>query len=207
MKTPNATHQSTPARKKQILEAALRHFAQRGVDATAVEDIGRDAGIAVSSIYHHFGGKDKLAAAVYCEGIARFQDGYASALEAQTDAHAGITALVFFHLDWVAANPDWARYLFNTRRKHFDAEQEQALSQLNQAFHARLGQWFRPRIEKGELRALPFDTYVALLVGPCQELARGYLGNRLASSMEELKQTTAEALWRAVANAPTDQGD
>jgi AcrR family transcriptional regulator len=202
MKPLNAIHQSTPGRKKQILDAALRHFAQRGVEATAVEDIGHDAGVAVSSIYHHFGGKDRLAAAVYCEGIGRFQDGYAAALEAQMDAHAGILAIVRYHLDWVVANPDWARYLFDTRRKQFDAEQEQALSVLNRKFHVRLGQWFRPRIENGELRDLPFDAYVALLVGPCQELARAYLGGRLASDMETIKQATAQAVWRAVAGAP-----
>lgn len=202
MKPLNAIHQSTPARKKQILDAALRHFAQRGVEATAVEDIGRDAGVAVSSIYHHFGGKDRLAAAVYCEGISRFQEGYAAALEAQVESRAGILAIVCFYLDWVAANPDWARYLFDMRRKQFDAEQEQALSMLNREFHARLGQWFRPRIEGGELRAMPFDTYVALLVGPCQELARAYLGDRLASDMKTIKQATAEAVWRAVASAP-----
>lgn len=202
MKPLNAIHQSTPARKKQILDAALRHFAQRGVEASAVEDIGHDAGVAVSSIYHHFGGKDRLAAAVYCEGIDRFQDGYAAALEAQVDAHAGILAVVRYHLDWVAAHPDWARYLFDTRRNRFDAQQEQALSVLNQKFYVRLGQWFRPRIENGELRALPFETYMALLVGPCQELARIHLGGRLASDMETIKQTTAQALWRAVASAP-----
>lgn len=200
MKPLNSIHQSTPARKKQILEAALRHFAQKGVDATSVEDIGHDAGVAVSSIYHHFGGKDRLAAAVYCEGISRFQEGYATALEAQAEARAGIMAIVCYHLDWVAAHPEWARYLFDTRRKNFDAEQEAALAQLNQAFQARLGAWFRPRVARGELRALPFDTTVALLVGPCQELARSYLGGRLATSLEEVRHVTAEAVWRALAS-------
>lgn len=199
MKPLNAIHQSTPARKQQILDAALRHFAARGIEATALEDIGRDAGVAVSSIYHHFGGKDRLAAAVYCEGISRFQEGYAAALEAQTEAHAGIVSIVSYHLDWVAAHPEWARYLFDTRRKSFDAEQEQALAQLNQAFHARLGAWFRPRVARGELRALPFDTTVALLVGSCQELARGHLGGRLTTSLEEVRHATADAVWRALA--------
>lgn len=205
MKPLNAIHQSTPARKKQILEAALRHFAQKGVEATSVEEIGRDADIAVSSIYHHFGGKDQLAAAVYCEGIARFQDGYASALEAQEDAHAGILAIVHFHLDWVVAHPEWARYLFDTRRKQLGVAQEQAVAELNRAFHARLGQWFWPRIERGELRHLPFDTYVALLVGPCDELARAWLGKRLFSDLESARQSTAEAVWRAVAGTPLQE--
>ena len=200
MKTLNAIHHSTPARKKQILEVALRHFAERGIEGTAVEDIARDAGIGISSIYHHFGSKDRLAAAVYCEGITRFQDGYASALEAQTGARAGIVALVSYHLDWVAAQPQWSRYLFDIRRKQFDAEQEQELTQLNAAFHGRLGQWFKPRIVRGELRALPFDAYVALLVGPCQELARGYLGGRLVAPFDELKRSTADAIWRALKN-------
>lgn len=201
MKTLNAIHHSTPARKKQILEVALQHFARRGIEATAVEELGRDAGISVSSIYHHFGGKEQLAAAVYFEGILRFQEGYVQALEAKADAQDGITSIVFYHLDWVAANPDWARYLFDTRRKIFAAPQEQELEALNQAFYARLARWFQPHIKNGKLRMLPFDTFSAMLVGPCQELARTYLRGGLAEDMDKIKQATAEAIWRALGRA------
>ncbi|RZI44322.1 TetR/AcrR family transcriptional regulator [Herbaspirillum sp. HC18] len=198
MKTPNAIHRATPGRKKQIIEAALLHFARSGVEAAAVEDIARDAESSVSSIYHHFGSKELLAAAVYCEGIARFQEGYVRALEAKTGAKAGVVAIVSYHLDWVVANPEWARYLFDTRRRITDASQEEAVAELNKAFHARLGLWFGPRIQAGAMRRLPFDTFVAMLVGPCQELARAWLRGEMVSGLAEVKKSTAEAVWRAL---------
>lgn len=200
MKPLNAVHRSTPARKQLLLEAALRHFAERGIEAAAVEDISRDAGMSVSGIYHHFGGKEQLAAAVYLEGIARFQEGYLGALEQQTSAREGVLAILHFHLDWVKRHPVWARYLFDTRRK-FGAECEARIEELNREFLARLSRWFRPRIERGELRRLPFETYFALLYGPCQELARNYLAGTLKSEKDVVKQT-AQAIWRALGRAP-----
>jgi AcrR family transcriptional regulator len=200
MKTQNAVHHSTPARRMQLIEAALRHFAESGVAAAPVGQICRDAGLSVSAIYHHFGGKDQLAAAVYLEGVGRFQQGYAQALEGQRGARAGIAAVVAFHLEWVAANPHWARYLFDTRRDKSDAAFEAQLAQLNEAFHARLALWFRPRIESGELRKLPFDAYAALLVGPCQELARGFLNGTMKTDRTILKPVT-DAIWRALGAA------
>lgn len=200
MKPLHAVHRSTPGRKKLLLEAALRHFCERGIDAAAVEDISRDAGMSVSGIYHHFGGKDQLAAAVYFEGIARFQDEYASTLEAQANARKGVLALVQFHLGWVQTHPDWARYLFATRRK-VDPQAEAHIGELNRAFLARLARWFQPRIERGELRRLPSATYYALLVGPCQELARNWLAGTLQLEQDVVKQT-AQAIWRALGPSP-----
>jgi AcrR family transcriptional regulator len=199
MKPLNTVHRSTPARKQLLLDAALRHFAENGIEAAAVEDISRDAGMSVSAIYHHFGGKDQLAAAVYCEGIARFQDAYVHALEEQTSARKGIVAIVRFHLDWVRRHPAWARYLFATRRK-VDSGCEARIDVLNREFFSRLSRWFQPRIKRGDLRRLPFETYYALLVGPCQELARGHLAGALELK-EEVVNQTAQAVWRAVSRS------
>jgi TetR/AcrR family transcriptional regulator, regulator of cefoperazone and chloramphenicol sensitivity len=49
--------------RARIREAALRLFAERGVDGTTVRDIASAAGVSTGLIRHHFGSKEDLRAA------------------------------------------------------------------------------------------------------------------------------------------------
>ncbi len=47
-------------RRTQILEAAMTIFPQKGYEATTIQDIAQEAGIASSAIYQHFRNKEDL---------------------------------------------------------------------------------------------------------------------------------------------------
>src|SRR6184192_2552421 len=47
-----------------ILDAAERHFLERGYESAKVDEIAADADVAVGSIYNHFGNKDGLYGAL-----------------------------------------------------------------------------------------------------------------------------------------------
>src|SRR2546425_484894 len=82
-----------PSRRDAILSAALGCFVRRGYTATTIEDIRRASGASVGSLYHHFGGKDRIAAALYVDGLARYQAGFLATLGAHDDARGGVEAL------------------------------------------------------------------------------------------------------------------
>ena len=96
--------------RQAILSAALTAYSEKGAAAT-VEDVRRLSGASVGSIYHHFGGKEGLAAALYVEALRSYQDGFLAVLEREQEAERGVRALVRHHLRWVAAHPDLARLL------------------------------------------------------------------------------------------------
>lgn len=54
--------------RARIRDAALRLFAERGVDAATVRDIAKAAGVSGGLVRHHFGSKDGLRAA--CDSYA-----------------------------------------------------------------------------------------------------------------------------------------
>ena len=54
--------------RARIRDAALRLFAERGLDGTTIRDIAREAGVSGGLIRHHFGSKDDLRAA--CDSYA-----------------------------------------------------------------------------------------------------------------------------------------
>jgi TetR/AcrR family fatty acid metabolism transcriptional regulator len=57
------------AKRARILEAALRHFAERGYEAARVEDLAAALGIAKGSIFQHFESKDGLFLAAYKRAV------------------------------------------------------------------------------------------------------------------------------------------
>src|SRR6266540_4039069 len=68
------------SRREEILEIAVRLFAERGYHGVSMDDIGAAAGVTGPALYHHFAGKEAMIA-------------------------AALTALVEFHVDFALANP------------------------------------------------------------------------------------------------------
>ncbi len=61
---PKVSEQHREARRDQIVDAALRCFAQKGFHRTSMSDIIAEAGMSAGAIYLHFEGKQQIALAV-----------------------------------------------------------------------------------------------------------------------------------------------
>lgn len=57
---PRSSREKSVETRSNIIEAAYRLFIERGYSATAVRDIGRQAGITVGAIYNHFQTKEEI---------------------------------------------------------------------------------------------------------------------------------------------------
>lgn len=61
-------------RRRQILDAAVSVFAEKGHDAIRIQDVADRAGVAYGLVYHYFGTKDALLRTVFDENWAIFAD-------------------------------------------------------------------------------------------------------------------------------------
>ncbi|HEX3735349.1 MAG TPA: TetR/AcrR family transcriptional regulator [Solirubrobacterales bacterium] len=178
------------SRRETILEAALESFGASG--ATTIDDVRRRSGASVGSIYHHFGGKDGIAVALYVEILRGYQAGVVRTLGRAPDAEAGVRALVRHHLHWVERNPDRARFLLQGGVAREYAGDE--LKALNQDMFATVSDWVELQ---SAIRPLRREIFYAAVFGPAQELSRSWLGGR-TRSLRRLEDELAEAAWRAV---------
>lgn len=68
---------ATRDKRKRILEAAVRVFAEHGYHGARVGDIAKDAGVAHGLLYHYFASKDEVLRTIFVENwgelIARFR--------------------------------------------------------------------------------------------------------------------------------------
>ena len=76
------------AKRARILEAAMRHFAERGYHAARIEDIATELSIAKGSVFQHFGSKEGLFLVAYQKAV--------SAFSTYLDAPAPVLARGFF---------------------------------------------------------------------------------------------------------------
>lgn len=51
------------SRREQILQIAVRLFAERGYHGVSMDDIGSAAGVTGPALYHHFAGKESMLVA------------------------------------------------------------------------------------------------------------------------------------------------
>jgi AcrR family transcriptional regulator len=189
---------AAPSRREEILAAALAAFTERGFAAATIEDVRARSGASTGSIYHHFGGKEGLAAAIYVEGLRDFQQGFVRELRRGRTAEETIKGLVRYHLRWVARNADLARFIFNRHETEVRAQTEEPLARLNKRLFAEGGALLDPLFESGELRRLPLDLFNSVLVGPSQEFARHWLAERTRTSIKTAERELAEMAWAAL---------
>lgn len=189
-------------RRREILDAALACFTELGYQQTTIEHIRARSGASTGSIYHHFAGKEQLAAALYLDGLASYQEGLLVELERHKSAERGVRAIVHHHLDWIAANQPLARFLLSTRHTEGVAATEGEIRARRAEFFRRALAWLAPHIEAGAIRRLPAPLLVALIIGPAQELGRHWLGRsddpERERALREARRVLADAAWNAI---------
>lgn len=77
--TPGGSNRRGRQSRQDILEAAADLMARRGYSGTTMSVLVKEAGLPRSAIYHHFGSKAGLLAAVLAQGAQAFFDGMARA--------------------------------------------------------------------------------------------------------------------------------
>ena len=183
-------------RRRAILEAALECFSSAGYDAASIEQICRVSGSSVGSVYHHFGSKEGIAAALYEEGIASYQEGMLEVLADAGPVAATVDRVVRHHLGWVLDHPDWARFLLQMGTTPATAAARPAVRRRNDELLSRLGEWAHPRVAAHRLVDVSPMALLALILGPCHALARAWLAGEA-----DLDEATLDLVGDAVARA------
>jgi AcrR family transcriptional regulator len=96
-------------RRRAILDAASRLFAERGFDRVSMEDLGSAAGVSGPAVYRHFPGKQSVLAALLIDVSQGLFDGGSDVIDRGADAAATLRALITFHVAFALANADVIR--------------------------------------------------------------------------------------------------
>jgi AcrR family transcriptional regulator len=185
-------------RKEAVLEAALACFEELGYGEATIEDIRARSGASIGSIYHHFGSKEGIAAALYVDALEQYHAGMRARAAAARSARTFVRGIVQYHLDYAAKHPARARYLHLMRRAESVRELEPSLRASTKEFLRELKAHAQRWVEREELLDLPPLVFLAVVIGPAQEVLRHWASGRAKVDLGSVRDPLADAAWRAV---------
>ncbi len=98
-------------RREQLLDVGRSLFAQKGFDATSVEEIAATASVSKPVVYEHFGGKEGLYAVVVDREMRTLLDSITGALGSSGHPRDLLERAAFALLDYVETSSDGFRIL------------------------------------------------------------------------------------------------
>lgn len=186
-----------PDRRRQILDAALTCFLERGYLATLIADIRKLSGASTGSIYHFFENKAAIARALLDEAVAGWTGAAASSsITSDVPAEAAIKAATRGLVTWGLANQPLLRFMDELRTI---ADKDPDFVTLRDAFDAgrELGErHFSIYVLRGEVKPLPFPLAHSLMLGPAYNYLRLVGAGRPPAP--DAAEILAEAAWAAV---------
>lgn len=192
-------YQPPRGRRGDILDAALLLFNEAGYTLTSVQEIADAAEASVGSVYHHFDGKEDIAAAIYVEGLADYHRGLLRTLNREPEtAEATIKALVRHHLAWVKRNRELAGFLLTSRDPEVVGRSSSELDGMNRRVFNAVKRAMERWVEAGDVQPLPIALLHAIVLGPSQEFSRHWVAGRVKQSIDAAEPVLVEAAWKAV---------
>lgn len=158
------------ARRRRTRQALLRAgevlLADRPVDAIAVDEIVRQAGVAKGSFFNHFSDKRELARAVAAEVRLRMEQRVGTVNAGRSDPEERLVRGVCAFVAYALARPDEARAMLRSQDRPAPPDHP-----LNAGLRADL----EAGLEAGRFRAPGLDPAILLVSGACQILMSSVL--------------------------------
>ncbi|WP_258947651.1 TetR/AcrR family transcriptional regulator [Lentzea californiensis] len=98
-------------RREQLLDVSRALFAEKGFDATSVEEIAHRASVSKPVVYEHFGGKEGIYAVVVDREMQRLMDQIVDALDVGAHPRELLEQAACALLDYIEGSTDGFRIL------------------------------------------------------------------------------------------------
>ena len=148
--------------KRKIFETSMKLFAEKGYDATSIEEITATVGVAKGTLYYHFSSKEEIFNFLIEEGIKLLQN----SIDIKTSKHSyyidKIKAIILIQIKIVAKYEDiitiilsqfWGKEARNKKC------QEQVYDYIGKIEHIVQEGIEKGAIKKGDTRAIASEIY------------------------------------------------
>jgi AcrR family transcriptional regulator len=186
-------------RRGQLIEVARGLFAERGYDATSIEEIASRAQVSKPVVYEHFGGKEGIYAVVVDREMSTLLSRVSAALE-QNRSRIRVERVAMALLTYVEECTDGFRILVRDQR--VGAEEGTYSSLLNEAI-GQVGYILAGDFSRRGLDPELAPLYAQALVGMVSTTATWWLDERKPSK-EVVAAHLVNLCWNGLTNLESD---
>ncbi len=119
------TQKKSEVRRKQILSAAERVFAQKGFQESTISEVAREAGVSDATIYEYFSTKEELLFSIPGETARRGKENLEALLKMVRGAANKLRGIIYHYLTFYETHPDYAAVamlILKQNRKFLETE-------------------------------------------------------------------------------------
>jgi len=193
------TRMTGTQRRGQLVEVARSLFAERGYDATSVEEIAQRAQVSKPVVYEHFGGKEGIHAVVVDREMSTLLSMVTSAL-VQNRSRVRVERVALALLTYVEESTDGFRILVRDQR--VGADEGTYSSLLNEAI-GQVGYILAGDFSRRGLDPELAPLYAQALVGMVSTTATWWLDERKPSK-EVVAAHLVNLCWNGLTNLESD---
>jgi AcrR family transcriptional regulator len=169
--------------RQELVAAAVRVLAEKGLHDTKITDIAAAADIGVGTFYLHFPTKDALFDAVVEETVTRFKATVDAARKRETDPIAQMRASTAAFCRFAHENREVFQIVFGHAAAYNDViHRAQAL------FAADIEQTVRAGIAQGSIAKVPVQVATQALIGMATQILSWWTEHE-DISLEEIQET------------------
>jgi AcrR family transcriptional regulator len=171
-------------KRRRILRAAIKVFAEKGYHTCRVQDIAAEAGVAYGLVYHYFSSKEELLETIFQRTWSNMLAAVEEVERSMAPAREQVEQVAHIVLSAWHADPDLVRVLVRevARSPHLQEE----VHEIQNAFAA-LERIVIQGQTTGELRDDISPRLAAwILYGALEEILTGWVYERLPSSEQDV---------------------
>ena len=201
---PATIDESEPEKRRAILHAAVRVFAEKGYHGCRIADVARQAGVAYGLVYHYFQNKDELLESVFAEQWTIFLNALQAISEGPGTAPEQLAAMCRFAVDVFRTAPAAVKVLLLEVARSHNAFRAGSTGQTFEAAVRIVADVIRRGQERGEIRR-DADAMISAagLLGALElsltGMVMGLLGGTGEEQIERVKEGIVQLVLRGVA--------
>ncbi|MGH3725219.1 MAG: TetR/AcrR family transcriptional regulator [Mycobacterium sp.] len=191
------------ATRQLLLDTARALMEHNGSASVGLVELSAASGVSNGSIYHHFGSKDGVLAAVLVDAVAKYQAAASALLDLHHDDLAGgVAAMIEHRLRWARDNRAVAALLLEQRHLVVSPQWRDELKASSGAFIERCRHWLEHLAEIDALARIPIELAHPIVFAPAEEIARLWLREQLTGDPMAFAGPLAAAAVAALCALP-----
>ena len=196
--------ESEPEKRRAILHAAVKVFAEKGYHGCRIADVAKQAGVAYGLVYHYFQNKEELLESVFAEQWTIFITALRAISDGPGDAPEQLAGVCRFAIDVFRTAPAAVRVLLLEVARTPNAFRAGSTRQTFEEAVEIVAGIVRRGKERGEIRADADPVVVAAgLLGALEltltGMVVGLLGGTSEEDIERVKKGVVDLLLAGVA--------
>lgn len=189
-------------KEQQIIEAAIRVFARKGLEKGRIADIAVEAGIGKGTVYEYFRSKEEIFTAIESSVMQEMMNQLAGLVGSDLSPRNKLEALLEQGMDAMIGMGDailimtelWAQ----AARGLWHDSGDTFLEEVYEEFRAIVKDILRTGVESGQFREMSYEGVSTLLLAFMDGLAWQYMLIRDHEKFENVKKEAIRSFMRGI---------